>query len=306
MAISIKQLRYLLKAADQKSISVAAKQLGVAHGTLSEAISQIEATVGFNVLERNRRGVAVTSQGAELLKQARAVVEQMDLLEMNYCGGPGPARRFAVDAQPFDFAARALSATVSKPEHAQCNASISYTLVPRIVEDVRTGACDLGVVCLTGINELQMNDAMSEAGLLEYRPLFDAKPYVFVSSSHPLAKRKSLTEEDLRPYPKFEFDQYLFMVSLEANDVPPHVENGITVQGASLLPTKNFVKNIASINGYTVRCNLTSEHANEDDAIAVIPLKGVEPIKVGCIIRKDTNLDDIGHDYLEELKSCKR
>ena len=42
---------------------------------------------------------------------------------------------------------------------------------------------------------------------LKFTELFSAKPHVFVGSANPLAQKKSVTLDDLLPYPYLSFEQ---------------------------------------------------------------------------------------------------
>lgn len=54
--------------AELRSFTKAAARIGVAQSTLSHTIRQLEASLGFPLLTRNTRNVALTAAGERLLK----------------------------------------------------------------------------------------------------------------------------------------------------------------------------------------------------------------------------------------------
>ncbi len=75
--------RAFIQAADQGSLSRAAKALDYTPSGVSQLISALERDLGFPVLERGSHGVAPTKEGARILPVARAAVQEEDrLLQM--------------------------------------------------------------------------------------------------------------------------------------------------------------------------------------------------------------------------------
>ena len=80
-AISLRQLHYLVAVADAGSFSAAANQTHVAQPALSRQIAILEAQVGLRLLNRSRRGVALTEGGARLYNLARTTLERLDSVQ---------------------------------------------------------------------------------------------------------------------------------------------------------------------------------------------------------------------------------
>ncbi len=82
--MTLQQLRYLIAVARDGSISAAARALYVSQSSLSVAIKDLERECDVTIFERSPRGIALTSEGDELLGYARQVVEQADRMEARY------------------------------------------------------------------------------------------------------------------------------------------------------------------------------------------------------------------------------
>jgi DNA-binding transcriptional LysR family regulator len=67
-------LFYFVTVAEEGQITRAAAKLHIAQPALSHAISELESQLGFRVLERHARGVALTQAGEAFLEKARAAV----------------------------------------------------------------------------------------------------------------------------------------------------------------------------------------------------------------------------------------
>jgi DNA-binding transcriptional LysR family regulator len=67
-------LRYFVAVAEEGQMTRAAAKLQIAQPVLSKAIAQLEADVGFKLLERHARGVTLTALGASFLETARMAI----------------------------------------------------------------------------------------------------------------------------------------------------------------------------------------------------------------------------------------
>ena len=84
--ISIKQLNYALAVAKRLHFKKAADDCFVSPSTLSNAITELENQIGFQIFERTNKKVIVTKLGLELLKKAETVqlhIEDIKILVRN-------------------------------------------------------------------------------------------------------------------------------------------------------------------------------------------------------------------------------
>ncbi|MRW82506.1 LysR family transcriptional regulator [Pseudoduganella sp. FT26W] len=78
--MNLSHWRLLLAVADMRHISRAAQQVGISQSGASQAIAQIEAALGAKLFVRERREVAVTALGEQVMQHARAMLAQFDAI----------------------------------------------------------------------------------------------------------------------------------------------------------------------------------------------------------------------------------
>lgn len=71
VSIDTRLMRYLLAVVDTGSLTAAAAQLGVAQPALSQALRRLDDELGVKLLERSRRGAALTGAGQAVIDDIR-------------------------------------------------------------------------------------------------------------------------------------------------------------------------------------------------------------------------------------------
>lgn len=72
---SLRQLQYFVTVAEEGHMTRAARALSLSQPSLSQAITQLEAQLGVELLVRHPRGVSLTPAGATLFVKSRAALE---------------------------------------------------------------------------------------------------------------------------------------------------------------------------------------------------------------------------------------
>ncbi|MFT4120818.1 LysR family transcriptional regulator [Bradyrhizobium sp.] len=89
-AIDLQQLRLAVVACDCGSFRRAAEALSIKHNVLSRSIGQLEYLVGAALFDRSSGGIKPTLAGRPVLRIARLILEQVDMLvETGKSGGRG-------------------------------------------------------------------------------------------------------------------------------------------------------------------------------------------------------------------------
>lgn len=80
MNMTLTELRYLIKLAEEQHFGRAAEKASVSQPTLSIAIKKLEESLGVSLFERDRHHIRLTPTGARVVKQARIVLSGVDEL----------------------------------------------------------------------------------------------------------------------------------------------------------------------------------------------------------------------------------
>ncbi len=297
LKMTLQQLKYIIEIVNCGSITMAAQKLYITQPSLSKAVSELEREMGITIFCRSNRGVILSEEGTKFLAYARQVVEQAELLEHTYKHGEPVKRVFAVSAQHYAFAVNAFVALVKEYGRDKYEFSLRELRTNDIIEDVRMGRSELGIIFLSSFNRevllriLQNND-------LEFVPQFTAEPHVFVSKNNPLSKKKIVSRKELLEFPRLTYDQgvnnsFYFAEELHITDESP---KSIVVSDRATL-----FNLLIGLNGYTISSGILSSDLNGTDIVAV-PLQSGEVMDVGYIHAAGPPLSAIAERYLEHFR----
>lgn len=190
--LETRELRYFAAVAEELHFGRAAERLGIAQPPLSRAIRQLEQRLGVQLLDRDRRGVALTDAGRVLLREGRTALDAV----------AAAARRTRRAADPEH---RLVLAT---------KAGASHELLQRLLDTAANepGATPVEVLlCEVGEQAGLLRDGSADVALM-HRPVDDLAGFdtedlrtegqvAIVPARHPLATRDHLTLADVSAVP---------------------------------------------------------------------------------------------------------
>ena len=74
MAFTLRQLQFFIAAAEQGSVSGAARALSISQSSVTEAIRALESDLGVTLFDRQARGIDITHKGSAFLRHARQIL----------------------------------------------------------------------------------------------------------------------------------------------------------------------------------------------------------------------------------------
>ena len=294
--MNITQLRYAITVAQSNSMNEAARALFISQPSLSNAIRELEEEAGIIIFRRNNRGIVLTPEGKEFIGYARQVVEQYELMESKYIEKKNAKKKFSVSMQHYTFAVSAFVEMVKRYGMDEYEFAVYETKTYDVIRNIRDYQSEIGVLYLNTFNEKAMNKLFSEYGL-EFHEIVKCSIYVYMWKGHPLADQEEVTLEELQNYPCLSFEQGENNSFYFSEEVLSTYEYKQLIKVDDRATVLNLM---AGLNGYILCSGIICEELNGDDYCA-IKLKSDEVMTIGYIIRKGTNVSEIGQVYLEEL-----
>lgn len=93
----LKELRYIVAIADEKSVTKASQRLFISQSALSQFLSEYEEQLGYPLFQRIPQGVTETAEGIVFVKMARDLLERFDsTVSVGREKGSGPDRTIRV------------------------------------------------------------------------------------------------------------------------------------------------------------------------------------------------------------------
>lgn len=187
--MTLTELRYIVAVAREKHFGRAAEACFVSQPTLSVSIKKLEEELDVRIFERGASEVSVTPLGEEIVRQAQSVIEQAAAIReiakrgKNPLSGPlklGVIYTIGPYLLP-DLVKQAIGQVPEMPLILQENFTV------KLLEMLRTGELDCAILA----------EPFPDAGMA-IAPLYDEPFMVAVPKSHPLAKRKSISAEELK------------------------------------------------------------------------------------------------------------
>ncbi|MGM7645870.1 LysR family transcriptional regulator [Nocardia sp. JW2] len=190
--LETRELRYFVAVAEELHFGRAAQRLGIAQPPLSRAIRQLERRLGVQLLDRDRRGVALTGAGDVLLHEAR--------LALDAVASAARRTRRAADRQ--------------RPLVLVTKAGASHELLQQLLaaSAARTDTAPVEVLlCEVGEQARFLRNGRADVALM-HRPVDDLAGFdtedictegqvALLPAGHPLAARPQLTLADVADVP---------------------------------------------------------------------------------------------------------
>ncbi len=295
--MTFKQLQYAVTVANTGNITEAAKKLFIAQPSLTSSIHELEKEYGITIFSRGNKGVEVTPEGDEFLGYARQVLEQANLIEERYTGKGKGKLRFCVSAQHYSFAVEAFVELLKECGGGKYEFHMRETQTYDIIDDVAHLRSEIGILYLNTFNETVIRKTLRDNNLT-FTKLFTAKPHVFVGKASPLAKKKAISLDDLKPFPRLSYEQgshNSFYFSEEILSTVDCDKELVVCDRATLFNM------LIGLNGYTICSGVISEELNGPNIVAK-PLLVDDYMEIGYILPGNIPPSQLTVKYIDILK----
>jgi len=187
--MTLTELRYIVAVARERHFGRAAEACFVSQPTLSVAIKKLEEELDVKIFERGSTEVTMTALGEAIVRQAQQVIEQAAAIKEIAQRGKdplaGPLRLGIIyTIGPYllpELVRHAIELSPQMPLVLQENFTV------KLLDMLRTGELDCAI----------MAEPFPDAGLA-VAPLYDEPFMVAVPKTHALARRKSISSQELK------------------------------------------------------------------------------------------------------------
>lgn len=193
-------LSYALEVEKTGSITQAAENLFMSQPTLSKAIKDLEAGLGFSVFKRTPRGVVPTQRGQEFLAHARKIVAQIDKMEQALHAQDTANQLFSLAIPRVSYIARAASEYICSFDNSRdMEIDLLETTSLGVVEAVSDSHFVLGVIRCHVEDQDYFFKYLEEKGL-QHETVWQSDYVALMREDHPLAQAGSFPAEALCRY----------------------------------------------------------------------------------------------------------
>lgn len=296
--MTLQQLKYAVTVAECGTISAAAEKLFISQPSLTAAIRELESEMGVTIFSRTNRGVIVSREGEEFLGYARQILSQAQLLQERFSGREQGEKRFAVSSQHFNFTVLAFSRLVQNFRGPRYSFHFRETTTYEVLEDVSQLRSEVGILALNEDNERFLRRMFGKLGL-EFTELKRVQAELFVSAEHPLAGRRFVTVEDVRPYPCITFEQgehngQFFFEGLSAVAAQSHKTICVRERATEY-------QLLRALNGFSPDVGVSAMYREE---FVSLPLEPKQFHTIGYILRRDVTPSPMTLEYIQALREA--
>ena len=301
--MTIQQLKYIITISEKGSLNKAAEVLFITQPSLTSAVRELEKELGITLFNRGGKGVTLTNDGAEFLQYARQVVSQYDRLLEKYGKGGNLRKKFGISTQHYSFAVKCFVEMVKHFDTDEYEFAIRETKTSEVIDDVTTGKSEVGILYLSDFNRKAIGKLL-KSNQLEFHPLIQCEPYVYLWKGHPLAAKERIRLAELRDYPCLSFEQGDSGGFYFAEEILSTYDYIRTIKATDRATMLNLM---VGLNGYTLCSGIICEELNGPDYVAVAFEAEEEEIaagrmEIGYIVKENMILSKLAEKYVQELK----
>lgn len=293
--MNIEQLQYLCGVARSSSITTAAEKLYVTQQTISRSIGKLEKELGFQLLNRNYKGVSLTEDGKVFVEKAEKVLALFQ--ELYFVNSPsadqteysGEIKIYCSDYFNYRIAPKLITYF---SEHYP---NVQLHLEEHIAKDAAALVLEsnhLGYIT-TFDEQVGYSSAIECLAQLETINVYDDEILILCSKTHPLAEKEAADLTDLGRYP----------IILSSN---PGIENifarEYNVDLNVLMYSSSMASTVGAIQSNTIGLTTKSIVAavGLPANIAILPIVQKPQAKNRFIYSKDHTLSPLEKEIIKQ------
>ena len=206
--------------------------------------------------------------------------------------------QFAVSGQHYLFNVQTFASVVLSNGGDAYEYALRDRTTKGVIEDVASGASELGVLVKTTTTADQLEAAFAEAGV-HFVELIRSAPRVALPATHPLVNASALTLDQLEDYPYVYFEQ-------EKGAPAYFAEEALAAEarhkGIACTDRASLSELIVALNGYTVTSGILVG-ISDGKGLATVPLQTDVQLHLGYIVKEGATLSETGEKFVKKLEA---
>jgi DNA-binding transcriptional LysR family regulator len=202
MSLNLRQIRYFVAAAEAGKVIAAASAIGISPSAITEAIQELEETVGTPLMTRHRGGIKVTYDGYVFLQHCRNILSALTAATSAVGQNrPRVAGRLSVGVT-ITVAGYFLAAPLARFRRSFPEVEVTIKELDRSVieKQLTQGQLDIGILL---VSNLEHSDVLATETLAKSRRR------LWTPTNHPLLAKPKVTLKDVakEPYVQLLIDE---------------------------------------------------------------------------------------------------
>ena len=206
--------------------------------------------------------------------------------------------QFAVSGQHYLFNVQTFASIVLSNGGEEYDYAFRDRTTRDVIEDVASGASELGVLVETTQTADDLEAAFAEAGL-EFVELIQSTPRVAMPATHPLVNATSIELEQLDDYPYIYFEQEDDAPTFFAEEA---LADETRRKSIACTDRASLSELIVALNGYTITSGILVG-ISDGKGLATVALDTDVKLHLGYIVKKGIELSAIATKFVEKLKA---
>ena len=295
--MTLKQILYVRAVSKAGSIGKAAEALFISQSSLSESIQNLEREYDMVLFERTSRGISLTRQGEEFLKDTQLLSNIYQDLDDKDKNRKSDREHFCVSSLHHVSGIDAFEHIVSQPKNQKYHLGYFEGNMDQVLQDVETNRSDVGVLFFTSDSRSTIIKACNRRNIFFQHMKYDLL-HIYVHKTHPLAGRGSVTLAEIQQHP---FISYEECHPSSARFTPTRRQWDPQQQIISVSDRAMAYSVLALGSAYVTGSGyLTQEDCRR--SLVTAPITDLGQIEIGYICNPARALSELALEYIEWLK----
>ena len=206
--------------------------------------------------------------------------------------------KFAVSGQHYLFNVQTFASIVLANGGEEFDYAFRDRTTRGVIEDVASGASELGVLVETTQTAGDLEAAFAEAGL-EFVELIQSTPRVAMPATHPLVNAASIELEQLDDYPYIYFEQEDDAPAFFAEEA---LADESRRKSIACTDRASLSELIVALNGYTITSGILVG-ISDGKGLATVALDTDVKLHLGYVQKKGAELSETAQKFVAKLET---